>query len=46
MTPRFNAFKAAPDLTRALVAVDTALGDSGLEPGLAVLVRRRASQIR
>ncbi|MES2033268.1 MAG: carboxymuconolactone decarboxylase family protein [Pseudomonadota bacterium] len=45
MTPRFNAFKVAPDLTKALIAVETALAESGLEHSLAELVRLRASQI-
>ncbi len=45
MTPRFNAFKAAPALTKALMAVEAALAESGLEHRLAELVRLRASQI-
>lgn len=45
MTPRFNAFKVSPDLTKALMGVETALAASGLEHGLAELVRIRASQI-
>jgi len=45
MTPRFNAFKVAPNLTKALMGVEAALGESGLEHGLAELVRLRASQI-
>lgn len=45
MTPRFNAFKVSPDLTKALMGVETALAESGLEHGLAELVRLRASQI-
>ncbi|MBU1376181.1 MAG: carboxymuconolactone decarboxylase family protein [Alphaproteobacteria bacterium] len=45
MIPRFNAFKVSPDLTKALMGVEAALADSGLEHGLAELVRLRASQI-
>lgn len=45
MTPRLNIFQAAPEATKAMVAVETAIGQSGLEHGLAELVRLRASQI-
>lgn len=45
MIPRFNAFKVSPALTKALMGVEAALADSGLEHGLAELVRLRASQI-
>ena len=45
MTPRFNAFKVSPDLTKALMSVEAAIESSGLEHGLAELVRLRASQI-
>jgi AhpD family alkylhydroperoxidase len=45
MSPRFNAFKVAPDLTKALMAIETAVADIGLEHGLLELVRLRASQI-
>ncbi|CAN7211079.1 carboxymuconolactone decarboxylase family protein [Phenylobacterium sp. LjRoot225] len=45
MTPRFNAFKVSPDLTKALMGVEAALAESGLEHSLAELVRLRASQI-
>lgn len=45
MIPRFNAFKVAPALTKALMGVEAALAESGLEHGLAELVRLRASQI-
>jgi len=45
MAPRFNAFKVSPDLTKALMGVEAALGESGLEHSLAELVRVRASQI-
>lgn len=45
MIPRFNAFKVSPALTKALMGVEAALADSGLEHSLAELVRLRASQI-
>jgi AhpD family alkylhydroperoxidase len=45
MSPRFNAFKAQPDLTKALMGVEAAISESGLEHSLAELVRLRASQI-
>lgn len=44
-TPRFAPFKLLPDVTKAMMAVEAALGDSGIEIGLAELVRLRASQI-
>jgi AhpD family alkylhydroperoxidase len=44
-TPRFAPFKLVPDVTKALLAVETALGDSGIEHSLGELVRLRASQI-
>ncbi|MDP5277460.1 carboxymuconolactone decarboxylase family protein [Sphingomonas sp. DG1-23] len=45
MTPRLNIFQAAPEGAKAMIAVETAIGQSGLEHGLAELVRLRASQI-
>jgi AhpD family alkylhydroperoxidase len=45
MAPRFNAFKVSPDLTKALMGVEAALAESGLDHGLAELVRLRCSQI-
>jgi AhpD family alkylhydroperoxidase len=45
MAPRFNAFKVSPVLTKALMGVEAALAESGLEHRLAELVRLRASQI-
>lgn len=45
MSPRFNAFKVSPNLTKALMGVEAALAESGLEHSLAELVRLRASQI-
>jgi AhpD family alkylhydroperoxidase len=45
MTPRLNIFETAPEATKAMMAVEAAIGKSGLEQGLLVLVRLRASQI-
>lgn len=45
LTPRFAPFKLAPDVTKAMLAVEAALGDAGIEHGLGELVRLRASQI-
>lgn len=45
MTPRLNIFEAAPAASKAMFAVEAAIGASGLEPGLLDLVRLRASQI-
>jgi AhpD family alkylhydroperoxidase len=40
-----NIFQAAPDGTKAMLAVEAAIEKSGLEHGLLDLVRLRASQI-
>jgi AhpD family alkylhydroperoxidase len=45
LTPRFAPFKLVPDVTKAMLAVETALGESGIEHSLGELVRLRASQI-
>jgi AhpD family alkylhydroperoxidase len=45
MSPRLNAFTAAPEATKAMLAVEAAIEASGLEHGLLELVRIRASQI-
>jgi AhpD family alkylhydroperoxidase len=46
MTPRLeNPFKAAPEGMKAMMALETTLKASGLEPGLMELVKLRASQI-
>ena len=45
MTSRMNIFQTAPEGTKALLAVEAAIGKSGLEHGLLELVRLRASQI-
>ena len=44
-TPRFAPFKLSPDVTKAMLAVESALGETGIEHGLGELVRLRASQI-
>ena len=44
-SPRFAPFKLAPDVTKAMLAVEAALGETGIERGLGELVRLRASQI-
>jgi AhpD family alkylhydroperoxidase len=44
-TPRFAPFKLVPDVTKAMLAVEAALGEAGIEHGLGELVRLRASQI-
>lgn len=45
MTPRMNIFQAAPDAMKAMLAVEEAVGQSGLEHSLLELVKLRASQI-
>jgi AhpD family alkylhydroperoxidase len=45
MTPRLNLFQAAPEGTKAMIAVEAAIAKSGLEPSLIELVKLRASQI-
>ena len=45
MKPRLNHQKAAPETIKALVALETHLANSGLEPSLFHLVKTRASQI-
>jgi AhpD family alkylhydroperoxidase len=46
MTPRLKTpFKAAPEATKAMMALEGALAASGLDTGLMELVRMRASQI-
>ncbi|MGY4622901.1 carboxymuconolactone decarboxylase family protein [Bradyrhizobium sp. USDA 4486] len=45
MKARSNIFKAAPDVVKALMGVEEALASGGIEPGLAMLVKLRASQI-
>jgi AhpD family alkylhydroperoxidase len=45
MTPRLNIFQVAPEGTKAMMAVEAAIGNSGLDRGLAELVKLRASQI-
>jgi AhpD family alkylhydroperoxidase len=45
MTPRLNIFQAAPEGAKAMLAVEAAIGKSGLDHGLIELVKLRASQI-
>jgi AhpD family alkylhydroperoxidase len=45
MTPRFNIFQASPEGTKAMIAVETAIAQSGLDHALLHLVKIRASQI-
>lgn len=45
MTERLNVFKAAAGAAKAMLAVEDAINNSGLEPGLLNLVKMRASQI-
>jgi len=45
MTPRLNIFHAAPEGSKAMLAVEGAIEKSGLEHSLMELVRLRASQI-
>lgn len=45
MTPRISIFPAAPDAMKGMLAVETAVENSGLEHGLIELVKLRASQI-
>jgi AhpD family alkylhydroperoxidase len=45
MKPRMNHYQAAPELIKALAAVDTQIRASGLEQSLIELVKIRASQI-
>ncbi|MBC9032893.1 carboxymuconolactone decarboxylase family protein [Sphingomonas sp. JC676] len=45
MTPRMNIFQAAPEGSKAMVAVEAAIGKSGIEHSLLELVRLRASQM-
>lgn len=45
MKPRMNIFTAAAEGAKAMVTVEQAIDKSGLDHGLAALVRLRASQI-
>lgn len=45
MQPRLNAFKVAPEIMKALMALEQAVQASGLERSLIELVKTRASQI-
>jgi AhpD family alkylhydroperoxidase len=45
MTPRLNAWTAAPEITQAFLAYSNQVAESGLEKPLLELVKIRASQI-
>ncbi|MBT2134627.1 carboxymuconolactone decarboxylase family protein [Croceibacterium sp. LX-88] len=45
MTPRMNIFQVAPEGTKAMLALEASIEQSGLEHGLLELVRLRASQL-
>lgn len=45
MTARIDHFATAPDLLKAMLAMEEAIANSGLEHGLIELVKLRASQI-
>jgi AhpD family alkylhydroperoxidase len=45
MQPRLNPYKAAPEMMKALGALEAVIQDSGLEISLIDLVKTRASQI-
>jgi AhpD family alkylhydroperoxidase len=45
MKPRLNFFQAAPEIIKALTAIETQLQGSGLDQSLIELVKTRASQI-
>jgi AhpD family alkylhydroperoxidase len=45
MKPRLNPYQAAPETMKAMVALETHIAASGLEPSLIDLVKTRASQI-
>jgi len=45
MKPRLNPYQVAPDMMKALGALEAEVQSSGLEPSLIDLVKTRASQI-
>src|SRR5690349_20214196 len=45
MQARLNPYKAAPDLMKAMTALEEAVAGSGIEESLIHLVKTRASQI-
>jgi AhpD family alkylhydroperoxidase len=45
MKPRLNAYQASPGIMKALMALESQVANSGLEPTLIELVKIRASQI-
>ena len=45
MKPRLNAYEVAPEVMKAVLALESQVQASGLEPSLIDLVKTRASQI-
>ena len=45
MKPRLNPYQAAPEMMKAMLALEEKVHGSGLEPSLIELVKTRASQI-
>lgn len=45
MIPRLNPYKAAPDVMKAMAALESYVQKSGIEPALIDLIKTRASQI-
>ena len=45
MKPRMNFYQAAPEAMKSIAALESYVGESGLEPALIELVKTRASQI-
>ena len=45
MEPRLDFYGASPDIMKALVALDVAIGKRGIDPVLLNLIKLRASQI-
>ena len=45
MEPRLDFYKASPDIMKALVALDVAIGKRDIDPVLLNLIKLRASQI-
>ena len=45
MKPRLNPYQAAPEMMKAMMALEEVVAHGGLEPSLIELVKTRASQI-
>jgi AhpD family alkylhydroperoxidase len=45
MKPRLNAYQVAPSVMKAMMALESQVANSGLDPALVELVKIRASQI-